>query len=881
MKWMHISDIHFNLKGYDAQNIRKQLLVKLKELALELDFILITGDILFKFGKGSWNQKEVIDYIKKMASTCGCSNRKIFICPGNHDVDRDNIIRNDLISNIREEKKDFSENYDALCEYGHDRFQIIHKNMTSSKYENYKVFAPRKESYRIISLDSCLISKDKEDCGKLRIFNEKITEIEKKIKNDKRINILIMHHGKDSLDSSEARKFEHWVEDNNIDLVCCGHTHEAGVISYNELNRNIEQFTAGAIVVDKDIVPSFYICEYSELKIQIEMSVFSFSNRTETWELDNRLLRKFKNGKYTYELCRHKNLILRNRLDFGEGDEKQFLSRNTKKAQGEISDCSSVEKKSDVAPKKITKKSNKKKNERSINVENEKSFHDKLMQFSDENIKQLFEVEYISRFLDKYGSDRIYSNKHNGYEKFSPWRIINSLVEIGISFPKASEMTYVVINKITSSDFQNKSDFLSSKELRDIVYDTIINYKVSNTQSEYEISCWASRYARKYSMTKEMVVVDNKYNERYKLNYDYIKNILLKKAMNDITNNKIFYEKLFHKELTRMAEDVLKFLKSMEIFEIREDVLLDLVKEYITQIPHPWLVNGNRQELILYHEEQASKHIDDLKNDKRVSLITQMEAAYHICAAFLVQYDDYIGCTEVSPITILHKSISNVSNKLQADKLVLPMQKYQVIQLKKDLVSHNMKLSRFQKNINILFKNIVNAQKISLKETKDALIDLWEMLNKLEKPMRKREDLLTPLERIREIFINAKGFVVKNNLRELTNCFWVEPNWEEYEIFQQHLGKQILVCVLEEISEVEIIYKYLYIQRERENITEIVFAFNDFSCFSAEDRRRIRAYFKGKYLRCIFVQEDNFVQVSENQNWRSVFFKVLEISKIS
>lgn len=870
IKWMHLSDIHFNLKGYDAQNIRKQLLVKLKEMDLKLDFILITGDSLFKFGKGSWNQKEVIKYIKKIASTCGCSNRKIFICPGNHDIDRDNIIRNDLISDIREEKEDFSEKYDALCEYGHDRFQIIHKNITSSEYENYKVFAPRKELYRIISLDSCLISKDKEDCGKLKIFNEKIKEIEKKIKDDKRINILIMHHGKDSLDTSEARKFEHWVEDNNIDLVCCGHTHEAGVISYNELNRNIEQFTAGAIVVDKDIVPSFYICEYSDLKIQIKMSVYSFSNRTETWEKDNRLLRKFKNGEYTYELSRHKELIIGNTLGFVEDNDKKSSGRNTKKTQEDVLDYSSVE-----------KKTNKKNSERSLNEENEKSFYDKLMQFSDENIKRLFEVEYISKFLDKYGSDRIYSNKHAGYEKFSPWRIINSLVEIGISFPKASEMTYVVINKITSSDFQNKKDILSSKELRDIVYDTIINNKVSNTQSEYEISCWASRYARKYSMTKEMMVVDNKYKERYKLNYDYIKNILLKKVMNDITNNKIFYEKLFHKELTRMAEDVLKFIKSMEIFEIREDVLLDLVKEYITQIPHPWVVNGNRKQLIEYHKEQAKKHIDDLRNQRKVSLITQMEAAYHICASFLVQYDDYIGCTEVSPITILQKSINNVSNKSQGDKLVLPMQKYQIIQLKKDLVSHDTKSSRFQHNINILFKNIVNAQKISLNETKDALIELWEMLIKLEEPIREKRKLLTPLEKIREIFVNAKGFVVKSNLRELNNCFWVEPNWEEYEIFQQHLGKQILVCVLDEICDVEKIYKYLYIQRQRENITEIVFAFNDFSCFSADDRKKIREFFKGKYLRCIFVQKENFIQVSEKQNWRTVFFKVLEISKIS
>lgn len=94
-------------------------------------------------------------------------------------------------------------------------------------------------------------------------------------------------------------------------------------------------------------------------------------------------------------------------------------------------------------------------------------------------------------------------------------------------------------------------------------------------------------------------------------------------------------------------------MKNMGIFEIREKALLELVKEYITQKPHPWLVNGNRDKLITYHKEQGINHIQDLQDEKKQTIITQMEAAYHICSAFLVKYDDYIGCTETSPITIL------------------------------------------------------------------------------------------------------------------------------------------------------------------------------------------------------------------------------------
>ena len=134
---------------------------------------------------------------------------------------------------------------------------------------------------------------------------------------------------------------------------------------------------------------------------------------------------------------------------------------------------------------------------------------------------------------------------------------------------------------------------------------------------------------------------------------------------------------------------------------------------------------------------------------------------------------------------------------------------------------------------------------------------------------------------VRDIFTSGKGFVVKANLRELKNCFWVEPNWEKYEIRQQRLGKQMLVCVLEDINEAEKIKEYLYGQGRKNTVTEIAFVLKDYSEFSSENRKKIREIFKGKYVRCIFVQGDNFKKNFAIQDWRTEFYRVLEISKIS
>lgn len=96
-----------------------------------------------------------------------------------------------MINDIRNGKEDFSDNFLMLCGYGHDRFHLIHKGVTSYEYEAYKVFAPNKELYRIISIDSSLISKDKEDHQKLKVFNDKIFEIGKKIKNVQSLYVTI------------------------------------------------------------------------------------------------------------------------------------------------------------------------------------------------------------------------------------------------------------------------------------------------------------------------------------------------------------------------------------------------------------------------------------------------------------------------------------------------------------------------------------------------------------------------------------------------------------------------------------------------------------------------------------------------------------------
>lgn len=814
MRWLHISDIHFNYKGYDGKKVKAMLLTKLKELDLTMNFILITGDCFYQNKGGNSTNDQIAKYIKEIANLCHCDRKNIYMCAGNHDINREDNARNRKVDDIREKTVDFSVSYNDLCELGNEKFQALHKSVTKRAYKPYDVITRKDSKFRIVSIDSCLLSKDDQDYQKLKVCNEKLDEIGKKVKDDNILNVLIMHHGIDCLEVADARKFEHWVEDNYIDVVYCGHTHRAAVETYNDIFRDVKQFTAGALVVDEYAVPSFYICEQNEKGTEIIMNLYVYAKDSEMWAVDIQSLRKFKDGKYHYKLSR-------------------------KTVREEIAEKESI-------------------------------------------LKCKTTIDYFNRlYREFYGSEKIFSNKYEGYEDFNAWKIVYSLVEVGASYEQSLDITYSVIRKITDKNFKiiDTDGVLSCGELRNVVYKTILDYKPLASNSEYELSCWASRYARKYSRNTEISVL-KEYGEVEKLNYSYIKNNLLKEVMDRITGNTIFYEKIFKNELSRMSEDILCFLKNMGIFEIRYDSILHLIIEYVTQKPHPWIINKNRDEIVEYHKNQCESHIFNLENGEETISINQTEAAYHICAAFLAQYDDYMGCSETSPIIILTKAINSLGDKEQNRVSVLPMQKFQIVQLKKDLDARKIDFKEFKKNLNIVKNNIVDKKKITLEETKNALIVLWGILIKLEEKSEVK-NLQTELEEIMGIFDKAKGFVVKAPLRELKNCFWVEPNWEIYEMKQQHLGKQMLVCILEDLISVDNVFAYLYLKKSRKSHDEIVFVKNDYASFSSEERKEVRGKFGGKFNKCIFIQKEDFEKISEQNGWRDIFYSIVCISRVS
>ena len=177
MRWVVLSDLHLSFENCTTSEARKTLLDTLqqeKEQNGEISFILLTGDCMNMHIADLESEAE---YIKQIAFACGVTSEKIFMCAGNHDVDRNNTVRNDEIEKIRTSKQ---LNGIEKLKSGYGEFLTLYHAITGRFYKHFNV--EDMEECRIITVDSSLLSKDDNDIGKLGVCFQELTKLEEKIK---------------------------------------------------------------------------------------------------------------------------------------------------------------------------------------------------------------------------------------------------------------------------------------------------------------------------------------------------------------------------------------------------------------------------------------------------------------------------------------------------------------------------------------------------------------------------------------------------------------------------------------------------------------------------------------------------------------------------
>lgn len=97
IQWLHISDLHFNDKDMSSMRLREELPAFLGKNGVRCDYVFCTGDIRTAPGKFL---PAAADYLKHLCQSMEVPIERLFIVPGNHDIDRTIAERNDAIQRV-------------------------------------------------------------------------------------------------------------------------------------------------------------------------------------------------------------------------------------------------------------------------------------------------------------------------------------------------------------------------------------------------------------------------------------------------------------------------------------------------------------------------------------------------------------------------------------------------------------------------------------------------------------------------------------------------------------------------------------------------------------------------------------------------------------
>lgn len=252
--WLHISDLHFldRHAWRDSQPLKKLIedLDDLLKSGLRVDLVLCTGDIGFGETKAEPLAEQYAvakAFFDKVLEICKLGNDRLFLVPGNHDIDRSKV-RESQTAWLRsgERKLDqinqrFRDN-DAEIEQAMERL-TLYRQFISEHYPHICLasstsFGTRVDiddiSISITGLNSAWTCADNEDKNKIWLAGEAqlhasgkaIDAVTGGIRPHLRLGLI--HHPQDWLQPSEAQQLRGRLEQ-EFDFLLHGHAHDQWV----------------------------------------------------------------------------------------------------------------------------------------------------------------------------------------------------------------------------------------------------------------------------------------------------------------------------------------------------------------------------------------------------------------------------------------------------------------------------------------------------------------------------------------------------------------------------------------------------------------------------------------------------------------------------
>lgn len=256
--WLHISDFHIRSGDpYDRDVVLRSMVTSVKALRARgrvPDLIFATGDIAHSGKPAEYDLATA--FFDALLAAAGLERQRLFVIPGNHDVDRDLGVGLARTLSTREEadtyfgpkvpKSHLTQKLGAFLRWHNQYFAGIRafpENSTCGPVEAVEIRGCR---IGVLPLNSALFCQDDNDHAKLCIGRRCLDQgIEDLCALNAHLKVALVHHPLDWLSDVERGNIKASLQA-NVDLLLRGHLHETDVESVVSATGGVLQVAAGA-----------------------------------------------------------------------------------------------------------------------------------------------------------------------------------------------------------------------------------------------------------------------------------------------------------------------------------------------------------------------------------------------------------------------------------------------------------------------------------------------------------------------------------------------------------------------------------------------------------------------------------------------------------
>jgi predicted MPP superfamily phosphohydrolase len=277
---LHLSDLHLNTKksDHDQLAVIDALCRDVEKLraAEAFDLIFFTGDLV---GKGFYSDDYVsrlhVDFIDKLLKAANLSKERLFLCPGNHDLElsaRDKIYEVGLqgaladksgVNGFISEHEAHASAFKALTKYNEfaANFSSPSGSTRTTLFSSFLVEV-HGEKLGIAALNSAWRATGRpndQDCGTL-ILGERQIELAAAPLSMCAVKIALVHHPLNWLSPRDFAPVQRAIA-RNFDILLHGHVHEGDGLSLVAPHNNLIICGAGCLYQSREYFNGFSIVE--------------------------------------------------------------------------------------------------------------------------------------------------------------------------------------------------------------------------------------------------------------------------------------------------------------------------------------------------------------------------------------------------------------------------------------------------------------------------------------------------------------------------------------------------------------------------------------------------------------------------------------------